>query len=661
MNSSLPRNDIKAGVFLRGIFSLGLDLRSPLQCWMGFCLLLLVYFFTSARDLYWFDSAELALAGLQNGLAHPPGQPLHTILLHAGMAGEGQPLLWMNFLSNLAGALCVIPACSLCFGLLGDRRDHFLASTLVPVLMVGAGLIPQLWESSARIEVYSPAGFLALLEAALLFPVLTGRRKATPVFWLVQGLLLGLLGSLNPTLMVIQAAAAAAAVIAARISGKMSLRPSALLMLAGAGAGLLPYLHIFHVAGATDRFVWGAPADLSAFVFYITGKDYASNLGASSLDVLRHMGVFVVWSLRKGILVLLILGAAGWIVLLRRRLSALVLPGGVFLLSVVWVCLNKPYFPDIPDFYNYLFPALWLVMVGAAALIVRMLLELKSRNVRRYLFPAAAALWVAAMALLPPALWRRARTENTVPRKMAQAVLDETPKGAILLAASDHLFFPLFYLTEGEGLRPDVVLFNPGWASSSWYWDMVYRRHPDLKSFDLKAPNRWARMENFLLANYDRPVVAENLFYAGLSGRMPCMGGWLLWTDKLCMDNGSGDRAAVREAALVKLRAWAATVGQRRTIDERVLAYVGASWGHDEAAMGQLRGALKSYLAGAGLDWKGIAEAVHDAPLFRPPPISGPVLLSTPARNVGYASHIMELFDPALAQELYRLSFSLRY
>jgi len=365
--------------------------------------------------------------------------------------------------------------------------------------------------------------------------------------------------------------------------------------------------------------------------------------------------------MRRGILVLLFLGAAGWIVLLRGRWSALVLLGGLFVLSLVWVCMNKPYFPDIPDFYNYLFPALWLVMVGAAALIVRMLQELRSVGARRIVFSAAAAVWVVAMALLPPALWRRARTENNVPRKMAMAVLDETPQKAILLAGSDHVFFPLFYLTEGEGLRPDVVLLNPGWASSSWYWDLVYRRHPDLKPFKLTAPSRWARIESFLLANYERHVVAENLFYAGLSGRMPCMGGWLLWTDRLCLDSAADERARQREAALARLRAWAATVGQRRTVDERILAYVGASWGHDEARMGKLRGALKSYLAGAGMDWKGMAEAVHDAPLFRPPPVSGPILLSTPARNVGYASHIMELFDPALARELYQLSFKLRY
>jgi hypothetical protein len=647
---------------LRRIFTFGLDLHAPLQCWMGFCLLLLVYFFTSARDLYWFDSAELALAGLQGGLAHPPGQPLHTLLLHLGAGGEGEPLLWMNFLSNLAGALCVIPACSLCFSLLGERRRGFLVSTLVPVLVAGAGLMPQLWESSARIEVYSPAGFLALMEAALLVPVIAGRREATRLFWFVQGLLLGLLGSLNPMLMVIQAAAGASAVIVSRLTKKMTLDLSVLLVLAGCAAGLLPYIHVFAVAGATDRFVWGAPTGEASFLFYVTGKDYAGNLGASLADVIRHVGIFFLWSMRRGILVLLALGAAGWIVLLWRRWSELVLLSGVFVMSILWVCMNKPYFPDVPDFYNYLFPALWLVMIGAAILIVRILLELRSGKVRRFLFPAAAAIWVMAMALLPPAIWRRARTENTVPRKMALAALDETPKGAILLAGSDHLFFPLFYLTEGEGRRPDVVLVNPGWASSSWYWDMIYRRHPDLQGFDPKAaPNRWARIESFLLANYDRPVVAENLFLAGLSGRMACMGGWLLWTDRLCMENGTGERQKRRDAALAQLRQWASTVGQRRTVDERVLAYVGASWGHDETAMGKLRGALKSYLAGAGMGWKGIAEVVHDGPLVRPPAVSGPILLSTPARNVAYASHLLELFDPALSQELQRLSFSLRY
>jgi hypothetical protein len=628
---------------------------------MGFCLLLLVYAFTSSRDLYWFDSAELALAGLQNGLGHPPGQPLYTWLLHAGAAGGGKPLVWMNFVSNLAGALCVLPASSIAWTLLGrGRREGFLVTTAVAVLVAGAGLIPQLWESSARVEVYSVAGFIGLMQVALLLPVLDGEKTPGSGFWLVQGLLLGLVGSVNPVLMLIQAAASFVAVAAALLRRALRPSPSMALAAAGIAAGLLPYVHVVAVAASTDRFTWGAPETLASFAAYITGKDYARNLGASPGEVVAHMGVFAAWSVRRGMGVLLAAGILGWALLALRR-SGLIVFLACLLLSLVWVCMNKPYFPEVPDFYDYLFTSNWLIMAGAVALLMAGLRRIEGRSVRAVLLPAAAGLWIVSLALLPPALWKRARTSNTVPRQMAQAILDEAPENAIVITGSDHLFFPLFYLTEGEGERRDVVLVNPGWASSSWYWKLLYRRHPDLETFDLDAPNRWVRLENFLLANHDREVLAENLSYGTLSGRMPCMGGWLVWTDRMCLDDGNGRRAAARRAAIEALRGWAASLGRRWTIDERVLAYVGASWGHDEMAMGKLKDAVRSYLAGAGMAGEGPAAAVEDMTLYRPPPASGFILLSTPARNVAYASHLVELFDPGLARKLYDLSVALRY
>jgi len=629
---------------------------------MGSCLLLLVYFFTSSRDLYWFDSAELALAGLQNGLSHPPGQPLYTLLLHSGVNLGGEPLIWMNFVSNAAGALCVLPVCSICTSLLGRRREgSFLLSTMIVVLAAGGGIIPQLWESSTRVEVYSLTGLLGLMQIALLLPVLEGDKPAGRTFWFFQGLLFGLLACTNPVLMVIHFTASAAAVLPALISRKMKTGPSFFILLAGLAAGLLPYLHVFAVAGLKDRFVWGAPQDFTSFMFYITGRDYAHNLGAGPGEVLRHMGIFFAWSFKKGLAVLIAAGVSGWLLLLLRRRSSLVLLFSVFILSLVWSCLNKPYLPDIPDFYNYLFGSTWLILAGAVSLIVVILRRLETGAVKKVACPMVAGLWIATLSFLPPALWTRSRAENRVPREMAMAVLGDTPENAILIVSSDHMFFPLFYLTEGEGVREDVVLLNPGWASSSWYWDLLYERHGDLKKFNIEAPNRWERIHNFLLANYERDVAAENLNLGNLSGRLLCMGGWTVWTEKLCMDDFAQERVKRRDEARDKLKSWAVMFGKRRTIDEKVLSFVGVSWGHDERIMGRNRAAVKSYLAGAGMDWEEAVEPVHDRRLERLPSPGGPVLLSSPSRNVFYAAHIIEFFDPGLARKLYALSGRLSY
>jgi hypothetical protein len=646
---------------LPAIASLGLDVPSLLEAWMGVSLLLLVYFATSCRDLYWFDSAELALAGLQNGLSHPPGQPFYTLLLHAGVRLGEKPLLCMNFLSNLAGALCVLPACSIAKSLLGRRRGNRLDATMITVMVAGAGMIPQLWESSTRVEVYSIAGFLALMQIALLLPVLEGERKPTFLFWFFQGVLAGLLACTNPVTAAIGVAASAAALAVARFQGKMKLGFTVLAAAAGLAVGLLPYLQLRAVAGLEDRFVWGAPQDLRSFLFYITGKDYAQNMRSTPVEVIKHMALFALWNVKRGLALLLAGGILGWLVLLRRRSAILVLLLGVFILSLAWVCLNKPYFPEIPDFYNYLFTGYWLVMAGAAGLLGLMLRQVRESVLRTFIYPFAAAVWIAAMALFPPALWTRSRTENRVARDMAAALLEEAPRDAILVVSSDHVFFPLFYLTEGEKVRPDVVVLNSGWASSSWHWKMIYNRHKGLEAFDMKARSRWERINQFLVANYDRPVLAENLYLGELSGRLLCMGGFLVWTEELCLDKYAEERARRRWHAAENLRAWAAAFGGRWTIDERVLAFVGASWGHDERRMGLLQDAVRSYLAGAGIGWPGVTAPVHDRMLDRPPKSAGPALLSTPARNLFYAADIAGYFDKGLAARLMLLSNRLKY
>ena len=654
------------------MLGLGLYLPRVFESWMGVAVLLLIYFFTSSRDLYWFDSAELALAGLQNGLSHPPGQPLHTMLLHAGAAGgsgQGAVLLWMNFVSNLAGALCVLPVCSIVFTMLRRNREGiqesgklFLKATVIAVLAVGAGMIPHLWESSARVEVYSVAAFLGLMQIALLLPVLTGdAKKPGRIFWMVQGLLLGLLFSTNPIMAAANVAAAFFAVIVSLKERKMQLTAALLMAAPGFAVGLLPYIHLLQVAGLEDRFVWGAPATTGAFMFYIKGGDYAHNLGASFGEVFRHLGVFGIWNMKQGILALVLAGMAGWMLTLLRHEGALVLIVGSFCIPLVFVCKNDPYMPDIPDFYNYLAAGYWLLAAGTAALILTVLQRLRSGMLRRILIPAAAGLWLVSMALLPPTLWSRSRTENKVPRQLAEAALAEAPEGAIILVSSDHLFFPLFYITEGEGARPDVVLVNAGFASSSWYWKMLQRRHPELEPFDARAADRYERLENFLAANPGREVLAENLFLGSLARRLLCLGGWLVETGDLCMDAQAGERQAKREQARQRLISWVEQFGGPRTIDERVLAYVGMSWGHNERNMGLNADAIKSYLAGAGMEGEGWTDNVRkgEMPFFSS--FTGPAMLSSATHNLLYASELMLFFDRERAAELKARANVLRY
>ena len=80
----------------------------------------------------------------------------------------------------------------------------------------------------------------------------------------------------------------------------------------------------------------------------------------------------------------------------------------------------------------------------------------------------------AALAVLPLALnWRaadRARGRDaTIARDAALAMLVPAPVGAVLLAAGDNDTYPLWYLQQVEGVRPDVTVVVTPLLPAAWY------------------------------------------------------------------------------------------------------------------------------------------------------------------------------------------------
>jgi len=651
-------------VFIKTLTS-GLDLPSISQTWLSVLLLFIGYFLTASKDLYWFDSSELALAGLQNGLSHPPGQPLYTLILHFGVMLGLPPLLWMNTVSCIFGALCLIPLTSIFHTTVGKKwvKDNFMV-TISIILLFSSGFLPQLWESSTRIEVYSVAGFFCLYQLALLIPVLKDEKEAGSRFWFFHGLIAGITASINPVMIMAIEISSFFAFFPLWIRKRKKISLNTLkntgLTLSGICIGLLPYLHIWVVSNAHDRFVWGAPSNFHSFIFYITGKDYSHNLHAGFTGMIKHIGVFAVWNWKRGVGIIGLLGILGWIFCLRK-LEFYILFTGSFFLLLSWVCLNEPYFPEIPDFYNYLFPAYWLLLAGAISVILLLLREVRGKFMDKTLFPLVCVVWFIGIVLLPPSLPERSRSKNRAPRIIAKSILDEAPPGAIILVSSDHLFFPLFYLTEGERVRQDVVLIASGLASSSWYWELILRRHKDLNKFNVYVSDRWERINRFLIANSDRPLLAENYFLGQLSEKMLCMGGWMVWSEELCSESDSRAREEKRMKALDTLRRLSFTFGNRWTIDERVFSFIGLSWGHDERRTGQLRGAVMSYLAGAGFRWEGILPVIQDKLIEKPLPQTKISLLSTPSRNLFFVADILSFFDKNISNRTLKLSERLKY
>ena len=102
---------------------------------------------------------------------------------------------------------------------------------------------------------------------------------------------------------------------------------------------------------------------------------------------------------------------------------------------------------------------------------------------------------VFAVALLPLGLNFRAATrrqtpEVTMARDFAHALLESVPPNAVLFTWGDNDTFPLWYLQQVEGFRPDVSVVCLALAQTAWYVKLI-RDQPHVDATTGMLPAIW--------------------------------------------------------------------------------------------------------------------------------------------------------------------------
>jgi hypothetical protein len=587
--------------------TLGLPLHGRTSSWLAVCALTAYYVASMSRDLSLYDSGELALAAVQLGLGHPPGQPLHTLL---GFLGSRLAFWSAPFGANLASALpaglTVLPAVSLAQTLAGPRLTG-AARRQLPWLIGVMGAQANLWEPATRVEVYALAALCAVWGVASAMPALLGRQHRQAAGDLFRaGLALGLCASANPAIAVATAAALGPGLL--RAAFRHELPWSAIASACGGGVlGLLPYAYLPLTAARSDVFVWGGLHGAASYWHYLTLRDYAHNQ-TISLDVwLTHAWRWFEWAARQLLLPWLVLGLAGHLRASGGRSVALLL----FAFALALISFNVNWNLDVPDYNGYLAAAYWVLAAGAGAFAAS---ALSNRQ-------PVAALTIAACLLstlyAAPTLASRTRHLDHLARALAEQVLREAPSHAIVIAFADHVAGTLFYLQEVERARPDVVVLAYGLGASSWHWQRIQRLHPDLRRSQLQGPGgRLGRVQRFLAANPERPVIIERLALARELERASCPGGLFVRTGALCDGTDHYDAAG---AKLLASQLALLNDGSPSALD----AIADVSYGAGEALwrLGRPREAHAMLLAG-------VARARWPAQLG-----SSPLIAQTPAWN----------------------------
>lgn len=614
---------------------LGLPVQSRLTTAAAAIALFVFYVLTMSRSLSMYDSPELALVAEQLGLGHPLGQPLHTIL--GGLLTRlpaVDPLIALNGLSALAGALTVIPATSFAETLVRPGPDcpagdvRFVAPSIALI-----GMHPALWEPSTRIEVYPLAVFLALWAAARFATAVLDRDQRSWTYW-ATGLGLGLAASVN----VVCAVGVAFAMTPRLLMGiaRREIPRRALgLVTAGGLLGLTAYGYVFVVAGSQDVVVWGAPTDAASVKHYFTAADFRHKGVASWSEWWDHVGELFLWSLHNGVIALLAAGFAGYALYARKRGLGRFFFNATLIFFVAFIARNGVFAPDVLDYNGYFAIPTWVAASGVG-LFIAYVAERKK---------PFAALALAAVLLLvmvaPPAPYERTRHRDVFTEHIAREALLGAPTDGIVIVSHDHWIGPMWYLQEQRGVRPDVTLLAYGLSSSEWFWRHLHRRHPDLAAVELRDPGgRNARIRRFLDANSSRAVQIDRVALADQLGLPTCPSEWLLNVRTHC--NG-----AVHEPSLARYAAAAlAELREGSPGTDGLIALVTLDRGHDLYSQGFPRAAIASLLAGVPriegmeeVDLSSVPDRIQSA--VRPTPTyDPPVALGHPARNLRYASTI---------------------
>jgi hypothetical protein len=459
---------------------LAIGLPTGLSLWL--------YWLTAAPGLTWAhfgaDGGDLIAAALVNGVPHPSGYPLYTLLLQGWLAlghfiNPGvEPAYWGNRLSGLCVAGTVALTVATVSSLLRPRPMHWLWAALAGVCWA---ITPLAWSQALITEVYA---LHALLIAALGWALLTNRLSIVGL-----GVLMGLGAAHHLTSLLLWPA-----ILYWR--AQTLARPAwlwAALRLAGA---ILLTTSLFYarlgwvvtVPATPPPVAWGYPQEGSGFWWLVSGEAYRAYVfGMTPLEYSGRLAALARYLVEQFSPVGLLLVLAGLAVWDRQRPH---LRNGA-LLWMLPISLYAAGYNTI-DSHIYLLPVIWLasVMLGEGLASV-------SEWLNRRVSPIIENGWnagvvggvglVVLIGLMTLTLWRFPQLDLRADREaedfLSAATLTLQPN-SLVISSADAETFALWYGEWGSGTLaeavPDLILINYALYQFGWYRQLMHDLYPEV-------------------------------------------------------------------------------------------------------------------------------------------------------------------------------------
>lgn len=480
---------------------------------------LLVYMRSMAPGLTWAnhgaDGGELIAAAVQNGVPHPPGYPLYTLLLQ-GWLWLGQllfPLAERAWLGNLFSALCA----SLSTGLTVQIAGHLLAfiersqttsrSLTHPWMIWGSAALtafawafsPFFWGQALITEVYALHLLLTILLAWVLL------IHPDRLLWIVSVIALGIAHHLTFVLMLPAAlywllfgeremrSARSSTTIQTDLRSNLNRRlVQVLLLFCGAGLiGLLFYIRIPLAASSGPPAVnWGYADSVSGFLWLVSAdayRPYLFSLPAES--IFQRISAWAYMTVAQFTPVGLAVALLGLAYLDRNwtRLRTFTLLWGIPI--CIYAIGYHTYDSEI-----YLLPFFWVVALWFGVGLWLASIFLLEWFAKRGLHIRSFLLQLTALFLL--AIWVAANWSTTSLHADREAMdfLEEArtviEPNSIVYSSADAETFALWYGVWGmaepwqKHSIDEPVLINSALLQFEWYQRLLAERYTQIAGMD---------------------------------------------------------------------------------------------------------------------------------------------------------------------------------
>lgn len=239
-------------------------MTARLTAWVGFFIALVTYAVTLHLGVPGGDSGELMSAACAGGLAHPPGYPLHGLVLRlAAWLPIGDVFVRLNATSALFGAATV--------GLVIDTVRRWTKSAVVSAL-AGAffGTTPHVWNAATTTEVFALHGALVAL---VVWATTWALESPSPRRWLLVGVSGGLAMTHHPTALFV-------VLPVSMLAGKTWWRS----VLLGVALGSMPLVLLPLFSSVDTPFSWGDARTVEGFLTHVLRREYGTFRLASRDD-----------------------------------------------------------------------------------------------------------------------------------------------------------------------------------------------------------------------------------------------------------------------------------------------------------------------------------------------------------------------------------------